>query len=63
MTLAPRHRTRLPSRDGYPAFLTAPGAETRTGPLLISHCPAADKLEDHVLPSVDRIVETVSKAL
>ena len=25
--------------------------------------PAADKLEDHVLPSVDRIVETVSKAL
>src|SRR6195256_141633 len=25
--------------------------------------PAADRLEDHVLPSVDRIVETVSKAL
>jgi pyruvate dehydrogenase E1 component beta subunit len=25
--------------------------------------PAADSLEDHVLPSVDRIVETVSKAL
>jgi hypothetical protein len=25
--------------------------------------PAEDKLEDHVLPSVDRIVETVSKAL
>jgi pyruvate dehydrogenase E1 component beta subunit len=25
--------------------------------------PAADKLEDHVLPSVDTIVETVSKAL
>src|SRR3984957_8735762 len=25
--------------------------------------PAADKLEDHVLPSVDRIIETVSKAL
>ncbi len=23
----------------------------------------ADKLEDHVLPSVDRIVETVRKAL
>jgi len=25
--------------------------------------PAAARLEDHVLPSVDRIVETVSKAL
>jgi pyruvate dehydrogenase E1 component beta subunit len=25
--------------------------------------PAADRLEDHVLPSVDRIIETVSKAL
>jgi pyruvate dehydrogenase E1 component beta subunit len=25
--------------------------------------PAADRLEDHVLPSVDRITETVYKAL
>jgi acetoin:2,6-dichlorophenolindophenol oxidoreductase subunit beta len=44
------------------------GYGTLTGPpvrITTPHTPlpAADKLEDHVLPSADRIVETISKAL
>jgi pyruvate/2-oxoglutarate/acetoin dehydrogenase E1 component len=47
------------AEEGYGA-LTGPPVRITTPHIPL---PAADKLEDHVLPSVDRIIETVRKSL
>jgi pyruvate dehydrogenase E1 component beta subunit len=47
------------AEEGYGA-LTGPPVRITTPHIPL---PAADKLEDHVLPSVDKITETVRKAL
>ncbi len=47
------------AEEGY-GTLTGPPVRITTPHIPL---PAADKLEDHVLPSVDKITETVRKSL